>query len=659
MIEFGPLLRPRYSQLLSKPAPSHSDNYMCGIVGMFTPKSSPREEDIKAMMECVAHRGPDDQGLYCSGPVGLGHRRLSIIDLTSGRQPIFNENESVGVVFNGEIYNYQERREQLINRGHRFETDTDTEVIVHLYEEYGPEFVNLLDGMFAFALWDEDQEQLLLARDPIGVKPLHVALDGNSVAFGSELMAVLSAPVDQGPQNREAIGEYFSFGYIPAPKTAFTNVRKLEPGEIMVVDGKTVRSDMFYKPKIPTIDHDFSTATRKLRENLENAIAKRLMADVPLGAFLSGGIDSSIIVGLLSEMTGDTVRTFTIGFGESQFDETWAADAVSEYHGTDHHEYHISPSEVREMVPELVASFGEPFADPSILPTYLVARETRRDVTVALSGDGADELFSGYNKYRGEYYSKYYRAIPRAIRTRLVSPSVRQLPASRGTRWGDGIRMAQKFVRSADRDLSSRQYHWMAVATDDEYSALNGMDAETIGVERLREARKDATESLPRERRDSLSVIQMVDSRFALPNGILKKVDRASMLNSLEVRVPFLDTGVFEYAMGLPTNYSITATARKRILKSAFNDVLPREIVERGKQGFDIPIGEWFKKELASEFVQAVEMADTSAINVKEVKEIHHEHVHGARDHTNFLWAVYVFVHWLKNMERNGLISAE
>lgn len=629
---------------------------MCGIVGTFFPDSSARESELCEMNECLTHRGPDEGGIFCSGSVGLGHRRLSIIDLETGRQPIFNEDGSIVVIFNGEIYNYKSLRQELAATGHKFETETDTEVLVHLYEEYGADFVNHLEGMFAFALWDEDREQLLLARDPMGIKPLHVLRNDGSIAFGSELKAVLESSLDHGSLNEAAIGEYFAFGYIPAPKTVFENVTKLRPGELLTVDEAGVSREVYYDPAINSVSSEYTSAAQTLRNHVENAVEKRLMADVPLGAFLSGGIDSSIIVGVLSELTDDPIQTFTIGFDESQFDETWAANAVAEYHDTDHHEYTVTPDDVRNIIPTVIDSLGEPFADSSILPTYIVARETRRDVTVALSGDGADELFLGYNKYRGEFHSKYFRALPRSIRLNMIKPTVNNLPASRETRSGELIRMAQKFVRGADRDSVSRQYQWMAITTEDTAPALRTVDAMRAGKARIEPAQATAKADLPAGRQSALSVMRMADSRFALPDGILKKVDRASMLNSLEVRVPFLDMEVFEYAMGLPIEYMITKTDRKRILKDAFEDLLPNEILTRNKQGFEIPVGEWFKDELASEFIETLATTETDVLNKTVVKEIYEEHAHGSKDHTHFLWAVYVFIKWFDRMEQDGYI---
>jgi asparagine synthase (glutamine-hydrolysing) len=433
-------------------------------------------------------------------------------------------------------------------------------------------------------------------------------------------------------------------------------VSKLRPGELAVVSSGEVDRSRFYTPDISRVEQDLDTAALNLRTRVEQAVEERLQADVPLGAFLSGGIDSSIVTGLLSNVRGDPVSTFSVGFHESQFDETWAAREVASYHDTDHHEYKVSPSDVREVIDEVIPTLGEPFADSSILPTCVVSQRTREEMTVALSGDGADELFSGYSKYKGEYYSKYYRVIPRAIRRNVIEPSVNRLPASRGTKTGNAIRQAQKFVRGGEPATAERQYQWMALATARSSPAVNQIDVQDHAVNRIADAQTEAVATLPEGCQDDLAMIQMTDARFALPDGILAKVDRASMLNSLEVRVPFLDTDVFEFAMGLPTSQKITPTEQKLILKRAFDDVLPEKILQRSKQGFEVPIGEWFKDELKSELTETVSVSETDMVDTDFVWELYQEHVDGTRDHAHFLWAVYVFLRWHNRMREEGIL---
>jgi asparagine synthase (glutamine-hydrolyzing) len=419
---------------------------MCGISGIYSRISSPNLSILEQMNDCLEHRGPDESGYYQDGPVGFAHRRLSIIGVETGQQPIFNEDGSIAVIFNGEIYNHQQLREDL-SHTHTFTTDTDTEVLVHLYEEYGSSFVEQLRGMFAFALWDADAQQLLLARDRMGIKPLFLADDGETIGFASELPSILESNIDHGGLDQQAVSEYFAFGQIPAPRTIFTNIRKLNPGELVVIGENGRTHEQYYTPNIVDRNPSFEQAATELRDRVDTAIEKRLMSDVPLGAFLSGGIDSSIVVGTMADLMDEPVRTFTVGFEQSLFDESWAAREVVSYHGTNHTEYTVTPDEVRDAIPTVLDRLGEPFADQSLLPTYIVSRETSKDVKVTLSGDGADELFAGYSKYRGEYYSNYYRHLPKTLRDNLISPAINRLEASRSGRRGELIRKAQKFLR--------------------------------------------------------------------------------------------------------------------------------------------------------------------------------------------------------------------
>jgi asparagine synthase (glutamine-hydrolysing) len=627
---------------------------MCGIAGALSPGGVDGDA-LEAMNAALVHRGPDDAGVYSDGDVGLAHRRLAIVDPEGGHQPMFNEDRSVAVVFNGEIYNYQRLRERL--SGHHFESETDTEVLVHAYEEFGRSVLDVLDGMFAFALWDVERERLLLARDRMGIKPLYVADGESAVAFASELAALHEGPVDNGGLDRNGVASYFAFGYVPAPETVFQNISKLRPGERVLVEDGRLDRDLYYRPTVEAVDDDYETATTTLRAKLETAVQSRLQADVPLGAFLSGGIDSSIVVGLLADVMDEPVKTFSVGFGKGRFDERWAASTVAEYHDTDHHEYRVGPGDVRDIIPEVVGSMGQPFADASVLPTTIVSRETSAEVTVAHSGDGADELFAGYNKYRGEYYGGYYRALPKALRRSLLAPAVNRLPASRESTVGERSRQLQKFVRGDETDTARRQFQWMAITTAGTTQCLPSVDPTTHGTERVRAAQQAASEQLPASRQDDLAVMGTTDTRFALPDGILSKVDRASMLHSLEVRVPFLDTAVVEYAAGLPTSYKITPRKRKRILKAACRDLLPEAILTRGKQGFEVPVGEWFKAELADEFVDTIERLDSETIDTRAVMAVYREHCDGRADHTNFLWSVFVYATWYQRMVETGVLA--
>ena len=628
---------------------------MCGIAGMFG-RNSVSSDTLYDMGQALTNRGPDEYGIYQSGSFGIVHRRLSIIDLETGKQPIFNEDESVCVIFNGEIYNYSSLRETLSSRGHTFTTDTDTEVLVHLYEEHGPSFVDRLEGMFAFALWDSNDERLLLARDPMGIKPLFLARSGGEIAFASEILSLLESGVDHGGLDRQSIAQYFSLSHIPAPRTAFSNISKVEPGEVVRISEGDVTQRQFYRPSVEPQDHSFEEAATELRARLEKSVEQRLMSDVPLGAFLSGGIDSSIVVGTMANLTDDPIETFTVGFEESLFDESWAARAVADYHNTDHTEYTVTPDEVRDAIPAVLDRLGEPFADQSIIPTYIVSRETSNNVKVALSGDGADELFAGYSRYRGEYYSQYYRMLPSIIRRSVLEPTIDGLDVARDSSRGEFVRKVQKFTRGGIADVPARHFEWARIAEDDALDSL-GVPAADSGRDILRQQHEVAQSYVPSERQDAMSRIQAVDTYFGLPNQILHKTDQASMYNSLEVRVPFLDTDIVEYAMSLPTEYKITPRKRKRILKRAFDDVLPDSILERGKQGFDMPIGEWFKDELADEFTETISAVETDLVDTDAVMDCFAEHSDGRREHGKFLWSVYVFARWHNRMVENGVLE--
>lgn len=630
---------------------------MCGIAGIFSSDAPPTQEELADINDCHEHRGPDAEGYFVEPPIGLAHRRLSIVGLESGDQPIENEDGSIVVVFNGELYNHLDLREELRKAGHAFSTDADTEVLVHLYEEHGINLVDHIEGMFAIALWDRDAKQLLLARDPMGIKPLLLANDGHRIGFASELHAILRSDINQGGLDLRALSEYFAFGYIPTPRTAFKNVEKVYPGQRIVVSSNGIDRQKFYKPTINPVDHSFSKASETLRGLVTDSVQKRLMSDVPLGTFLSGGIDSTILTGVISQIRDNPVQTFTVGFAQDRFDESDVARDVARYHGTDHTEYVVSSKDVYEAIPSIIGHLGEPFADPSLLPTYIVSRETSQDLKVALSGDGADELFAGYNRYRGEYYSKYYRRLPRHIRSLLIEPTVRQFPAERSSSAGELIRKVQKFAEVEADDVSSRHFEWVRRVPDEAVSAYLNCSPSPDGLKRMKREHENISDLLPAERNQPLSKILAVDTHFGLPNQMLHKIDLASMHNSLEVRVPYLDTNVVEYAHELPLNYKINARERKRILKDAFADLIPREVLLRPKQGFDMPIGEWFKNDLKSDFEAIITRVNVPLLDSTEVLDLHARHVSGRQDYEWFLWNVYVYAHWHDQMVANGYLS--
>lgn len=617
---------------------------MCGIAGIADFGGRPDADCLRRMVDSQRHRGPDDSGIYLDGPFGLGHTRLSIIDPESGAQPLSNEDGTVWVTFNGEIYNHHRLRESLDH--HRFETQTDTEVLVHLYEEHGLDFLERLEGMFALAVLDTERDRLVLARDRMGIKPVHLARDGDELAFASELKPLVDSGPDPGGLDRQAISLYFTFGFIPSPYTIYENVRKLRPGERAVVTSDAVEFDRYFEPSLSNPDLHFSTAASELRRRVTDAVEKRLMSDVPLGAFLSGGIDSSILVGVMARLMDEPVQTYTVGFDVAEYDESWAAAEVAEYHGTDHHEYTVSPDDVRECIPEVISRFGEPFADASIIPTYVVSREASSDLKVALSGDGADELFAGYNKYRGEHASRYYRKIPRHVRRVALEKPLSMLARSRAGNSTRQIRMAAEFASVAgESDATSRHLEWFQLP--DDVDSIAGLGARSTAKEFLATERSQNARALPDNlASDDLAVMLATDPRSMLPDGILTKVDLASMYNSLEVRVPMLDCGVVEYALSVPTEYKITPRRRKWLLRAAFDDMLPESIKSRKKHGFEMPIGEWFRDELHDDFVRTVESIDVSTVDIDHVMKMFESHVSGSERHDYALWSVYVFGKW-------------
>jgi asparagine synthase (glutamine-hydrolysing) len=559
---------------------------MCGIAGQVTADRRPVEADrIAAMGERLRHRGPDDHGVYVHGHVGLAHRRLSVLDLSAaGRQPMCNEDESVWIVFNGEIYNFGELRAQLASR-HTFRSRTDTEVVLHLYEEYGLNCVSMLRGMFAFAIWDGRAQRLVLARDRLGKKPLFYRLDEDGLGFASELKAlVLNRPVpDLDPV---ALHHYLTFQYVPAPWTIFRGIRKLPPAHLLVYEDGKVTEHPYW-----TLRYDEKLAGRdelELRDEfgslLEESVRLRLISDVPLGAFLSGGVDSSSIVAIMSRLLDRPVKTFSIGFAEREFNELPYAAQVARQFGTEHQEFVVEPSAV-DILTALVSVYDEPYADSSAIPTYYVSQLSRQFVTVVLNGDGGDELLAGYPRYRTEGWDRLAARLPRGITAPLRTLGAR-LPAGR---LSNGLaRLGSPFARSylgricyfspeEKADLYEPAFA-ARVAADDSYELL---------LKWFRNAH--AT--------DLLDQLLSVDTHSYLPDDLLVKVDRATMAHGLEARSPFLDHRLMEFAASLPVDLKVRDGQGKYLLKAAMRGVLPDHILDRNKMGFGVPIDRWFRKD--------------------------------------------------------------
>jgi len=619
---------------------------MCGINGILNSKKDLVLSDIlKKMNNQIISRGPDGEGYFIKENIGLSHRRLSVIDLKTGNQPIFNEDKTIVVILNGEIYNFQELKRELLSKNHYFYTQSDTEVIVHLYEEYGVGLLEKISGMFAFAIWDDRKQVLFLARDRIGIKPLVYSRKNGNFIFASDIKSIIATKLISKQIDFEALNLYFSLSFIPDPWTIYQDIKKLEPGHFILADKNKVVIKKYWDIKTKKSEGlNFSDAKKKLRERLEDSIKKRMISDVPLGAFLSGGIDSSIIVGLMSQISSRPIQTFTIGFqGEKLFDESSYAKKIASVFKTNHCEYQLNPEELLKIVPTTLDFLGEPFADQSILPTYLVSRIARKKVKVVLSGDGGDELFAGYNKYLGEKFQKYFSFLPNSVKLVLLNI----LPSSRSNILMEDFRKIKKFLRGLDREQSRRHFNWMTLFSKGTRSCLlNKKVDDAITLKLIKNIQLDY--SLQDD--DRVNRMLYTDLKFSLPYQMLTKVDLASMANSLEARVPFLDHQVAELVFQMKGNYKLRGIRQKYILKETFKDLLPEFILRRSKHGFDVPIGEWLRNELKNSFFNVVSKQNVSRyglLNYNTIKNLFRAHLNRKEDYSNQLWSIFVFQWWL------------
>ncbi|MBD3320122.1 MAG: asparagine synthase (glutamine-hydrolyzing), partial [Chitinivibrionales bacterium] len=571
---------------------------MCGITGLVHHGGAPVErQTIISMTDALTHRGPDDSGIYFSNPAsssglraGLGHRRLSIIDLsTHGRQPMSNENQTVWITFNGEIYNFQALKTDLLRKGHRFRSETDTEVIIHGYEEYKEALFDKLNGMFAFGLWDENVQRLYLVRDRYGQKPLYYRHTEKGIIFASELKALLKYP-DLHPEiDLQSLGRYLSYEYVPAPHCIIKGVYKLLPGHFCAFSGGKASVHPYWHIKFDRQDMiEEREAEQRFIELLKQSIDRRLMSDVPLGVFLSGGIDSSSIVALLSEIQDPkSINTFSIGFKEKSFNESQYARKVAAHFGTNHHERIFTPGEMFDILPEIWNFLDEPFADASVLPTYLLSRITREQVTVALGGDGGDELLAGYDPFLAHAFARHYNRIPSFFHRNIIAPLADKLPASNKNMNLSFI--LKKFIAGVRYDLPRRNQIWLGAFSPKDQQSLLSRDMQHA----LRgfDPYEDIARTCSGTRfRDWIDQLVFIYSRFYLAEDILTKIDRASMAVSLEVRSPFLDVEFAEYVNHLPSNMKMKGLTRKYLLKKCFSKKLPKEIIHRKKKGFGIPL---------------------------------------------------------------------
>jgi asparagine synthase (glutamine-hydrolysing) len=635
---------------------------MCGITGVFDLREQrPIARDVLARInDMQSHRGPDEAGLYLEPGLGFGHRRLSIIDIAAGQQPLFNEDGSVAVVFNGEIYNFVDLIPELTALGHTFKTRSDTETIVHAWEQWGEDCVHHFRGMFAFALWDRNKQVLFMARDRLGVKPLHYAVtDDGFLVFGSELKTITAWPGFRRQIDDHAVEEYFAYGYVPEPRTIYSTALKMPPGHrLLIKRGQPVGQPREYwdVPFQPHSNLSLPDAESELIERLREAVKIRMVAEVPLGAFLSGGVDSSAVVAMMAGLSGQTgdqpVKTCSIAFADPKYDESDYARQVAERYRTDHH-INTVESDDFSLVDELAHLYDEPYADSSAMPTYRVCQLARKDVTVALSGDGGDENFAGYRRYRWHSYEeRMRRMLPYGIRKPLFGFLGRAYPKAD---WAPKVLRAKTTFEAMARDTVEGYFHGVSVMGDplrakvfskEFRRRLNGYTA--VEVMRRHHARS------PVRDRDAVSQVQYLDMKTYLVGDILTKVDRASMAHALEVRVPFLDHKLMEWVSGLPVDYKLRGTEGKFMLKQALEPHLPHDIMYRRKMGFSIPLAEWFRGPLKGKLDTALKsqrMADTGLFDMAFLGRMADEHARGVRDYSASLWTLLMFEAFLRNNE--------
>jgi len=619
---------------------------MCGIAGLADlagldrAAAAPR---LRRALDRLAPRGPDGEGAWDDAHCLLGHRRLAIVDLSpAGAQPMLRHD--LALVFNGMIYNYRALRTELAGLGHRFTSDSDTEVLLLGWRQWGEALLPRLEGMFAFALWDPAARQLFLARDRFGKKPLIYRHEGQRLAFASDLAAAEHLAGGGGTIDRAAVRALFTLRFIPEPMTALAGFRKLPAGHMATLSARGLDVRRWYDLAAAEKPHfaDEETAARALRARVEAAVADRLVADVPVGAFLSGGIDSAIVVAAMRKAT-NRVRTYTVGFegAPEYYEERPAAKRVADFLGTEHTEIAVSAAEALGAVERVFDGLDEPFADSSALPTFLVSQATRRHVTVALSGDGGDEVFGGYRKYQGELLAERYRLLPAPLRKNLIEPLARLLPEGKGHPLLERARRVRRFLAHAGGTAAARQAGWMRLLPEDEVSELLGSDAAAPSLER-------AIETLRAGGGDDINRMLFADIALGLPGDMLTKTDRMSMANSLEVRCPLLDHRVVEAAAAMPGAWKLKRGEGKAVLRRAFADALPAEVFERPKKGFEIPIAVWLIGPLRSLVETALDPAvlEDHGIAAAPPRRWLAELESGKRDSSEKLWTLVAFTQW-------------
>jgi len=618
---------------------------ICGLIDLCPDSTSKAGEIVERMATLLTHRGPNSGGFFHADQVALGSRRLSVIDLRKGDQPISNESGSIQVVSNSEIYNFQALRTTLEDKGHMFRTETDTEIIVHAYEEYGVSCVKHFCGMFAIALWDEEGQQLFLARDRLGKKPLYYFHKQDRFAFASELKSLLQCPYVPRAIDPAAVDDYLAWGYIPDPRSILTGVYQLPPGHWLTfkLPTRSINQQSYWTLEyLPKLSISLPEATQELRRLLSEAVRVRLISDVPLGGFLSGGIDSRIVVGLMAEHSSKPVETFTIGFEEQDFSELPYARKVAQEFSTDHHEF-IVRSRAAEILPDLVWYLDEPMADSSALPTFYLAQMARQHVTVVLNGDGGDELFAGYKRYAAVMAYQWYRSLPSSVRHGVIEPVLQRLPDDQSS--NHLLSRARRLVVQSTRCLESQFLRWMTLFNSERRRCFYSPEfGNLIAHNRPVLNLHNSDGSL-----GPLDWMMCHDTLNYLPGDLLVKIDRMTMAHSLEARSPFLDHKVVEFAARLPETYKWKAFTSKRVLKLACSDLIPSSVLRRAKHGFSVPINQWFRndlKSLAAEILFSSSARQRGLFNVKAMTSLWEQHQKREQNHGARLWALLIMELW-------------
>ncbi len=620
---------------------------MCGICGIVyrDPNRPADRQLVQKMTDVIRHRGPDDEGFHVQGPVGLGMRRLSIIDRATGQQPIYNEDGSMAIVFNGEIYNHNELRRELRSLGHVFKTHSDTEAILHAYEEWGVDCPNKLNGMFGFAIWDGRRSQLFIARDRLGVKPMYYCSDGQRLIFASELKSILQIPDVDRRMNLKALDNFLTFEYIPSPLSIFENIQKLPQAHYLLYRNGQVQIGRYWRLTYTASGRSEAELADELAALLQDATRIRLMSEVPLGAFLSGGLDSSSIVAMMARSSDRPVKTFSIGFSNSTYNELPYARTIAARFQTEHHEEIITPDAVR-LTERIVWQLDEPFGDFSVFPTLMVSEMARKHVTVILSGDGGDELLAGYDTYLADRMARKAGWLPAAWRRRLLDPLVLSLPPTEKKK--GLINKARRFVEGLRLPADLQHVRWMIFMQQLEKQQLYRLEimqaiASHDPYDFIRAAFQDCTSTIPLDQQE------YVDIMTYLADDILVKVDRMSMLVSLEARTPFLDYRFVEFCASLPPNLRLKGNTSKYLLKRAMQGFLPESILSRGKEGFSIPIKQWMKNELKPmmmSYLSADALKASGLFEARQVQALVNEHLAGRENHSHRLWALMMVQMW-------------